>query len=228
VRDELLLPWPRTSKQVRTMNTEYYRYISYLDAQIGRVLDALEASPYAKNTIVVFSSDSGVARGSHGLIGKQSLYEHSIRVPLIIRGPGIPVGKSTDALCYLFDVLPTLGKLCDVTGPKTSEGAEFSAVLRDPTVPARPDLLFAYKSAQRAVCDKRWKLIRYPLVGRTQLFDLQADPDEIANLADKPEYKNRVAELTALLRKEMLRFGDKAPLTISNSKPAADPGTDIR
>ena len=149
VRDELLLPWPRTAAQVRTMNAEYYRYISYLDVQIGRVVDALEASPHAKNTIVVFSSDSGVARGSHGLIGKQSLYEHSIRVPLLVSGPGIPAGKTTDALCYLFDVLPTLGKLCGVSGPNSSEGAEFSAVLRDPTVPARPNLMFAYKSAQR-------------------------------------------------------------------------------
>ena len=228
VRDELLLPWPRTAAQVRTMNAEYYRYISYLDVQIGRVLDALEASSYAKNTIVVFSSDSGVARGSHGLIGKQSLYEHSVRVPLIIRGPGIPAGKTTDALCYLFDVLPTLGKLCAVPGPKTSEGAEFSAVLRDPTVPARPSLMFAYKSAQRAVCDKRWKLIRYPLVDKTQLFDLQADPNEIANLADNPEYKDRVAELTTLLGKEMLHFGDKAPLILPRGKPASGSGADIR
>ena len=228
VRDELLLPWPRTQAQVRTMNAEYYRYISYLDAQIGRLLDALDQSPYAKSTIVVFSSDSGVARGSHGLIGKQSLYEHSIRVPLIVKGPGIPEGKTTDALCYLFDVLPTLGKLCRVPGPKTSEGVELGAVLRDPTVPARPNLLFAYKSAQRAVCDSRWKLIRYPLANRTQLFDLQADPNETADLVDKPEHRNRVAELTALLSKEMLRYGDKAPLNLPKGKPAAGSDSDIR
>ena len=87
------------------MIAEYYRYISYLDAQIGRVLDALEASPYAKNTIVVFSADSGVARGSHGLIGKQNLYEFdSVRVPLIISGPGIPADNAptrcaTSSMC---------------------------------------------------------------------------------------------------------------------------------
>ena len=95
VRDEQLLPWPRTPEKVREMNAEYYRYISYLDSQIGRILDALDASPHAKNTIVVFSADSGVARGSHGLIGKQNVYEHSMRVPLIIGGPGIPAGKRT-------------------------------------------------------------------------------------------------------------------------------------
>jgi arylsulfatase A-like enzyme len=89
-RDELLLPWPRTPERMRAMIAEYYAYISYLDAQIGRVLDALRASPHAENTIVVFAADSGVARGSHGLIGKQSVYEHSVHVPLIISGPGIP------------------------------------------------------------------------------------------------------------------------------------------
>ena len=178
---------------MREMNAEYYRYISFLDAQIGRVLDALDASPHANNTIVVFSADSGVARGSHGLIGKQNLYEHSVRVPLIVKGPGIPAGKTTAALCYLFDVMPTLGKLCRVTGPKSSEGVDLSGVLRDPTMPGRQRLLFAYKSVQRAVCDDRWKLIRYPLVDRTQLFDfdLQVDPDEIVNLASKPNMATR-------------------------------------
>ena len=74
IRDEQLLPWPRPQKAVQEMNAEYYRYVSYLDAQIGRVLEILDASPHAKNTIVVFAADSGVGRGSHGLIGKQNLY----------------------------------------------------------------------------------------------------------------------------------------------------------
>jgi arylsulfatase A-like enzyme len=221
IRDEQLLPWPRTPEQVRAMLAEYYRYISYLDAQIGRVLDALAASPYAKNTIVVFSADSGVARGSHGLIGKQNLYEFdAVRVPLIISGPGIPADKRTEAMCYLFDVLPTLGKLCGVPGPKTSDGIDFSATLGDPAKPARSQLVFAYKSVQRAVCDARWKLIRYPQVDRTQLFDLQSDPHEVANLADKPEHAAKVAELMALLAKEMQSSGDTASLTVANPKPA--------
>jgi arylsulfatase A-like enzyme len=220
IRDEQLLPWPRTPEKVRAFIAEYYRYISYLDAQIGRVLDALEASPYARNTIVVFSGDSGVARGSHGLIGKQNVYEHSVRVPLIISGPGIPAGKKTDAMCYLFDVLPTLGKLCGVSGPTTSDGIEFTSTLRDPAQPARSQLMFAYKNVQRAVRDDRWKLIRYPLIDRTQLFDLQADPQEITNLAAKPEHAAKITELTALLEKEIQRDGDTASLTVPNPQPA--------
>src|SRR6516165_9911235 len=99
------------------MIAEYYRYISYLDMQVGRILDALDASPHAKNTIVVYAADSGVARGSHGLIGKQNVYEHSLRVPLLVSGPGVPAGKRSDAMVYLFDVLPTLGVQCGVKGP---------------------------------------------------------------------------------------------------------------
>ncbi len=214
IRDELLLPTPRTPESVRAMLVEYYRYISFLDAQIGRILDALAASPAAENTIVVFTSDSGVARGSHGLIGKQNLYEFdSVRVPLIVVGPGIKAGSRTDALCYLYDVLPTLGKICGIPAPATSEGIDFSGTLHNATQPARKHLVFAYKDVQRAICDERWKLIRYPVVDRTQLFDLQSDPLEITNLADAPEHAAKRAELTSLLATELKLAGDKFDLT---------------
>lgn len=221
LRDELLLPWPRTAHDVQVMLAEYYRYISYLDSQVGRVLDALEASPHAKNTIVMFTADSGVARGSHGLIGKQNLYEESVRVPLVISGPGIFAGRSTDAMCYLFDLLPTLGKLCQVSPPPASEGVEFTATLRDPTRPARSELLFAYKNVQRAVRNDRWKLIRYPQVDRTQLFDLQNDPQETNDLAGDPASSSQLAELNALIEREMARYGDTLPLHVPHPKPAA-------
>ncbi len=220
VRDEMLLAWPRPPKQVREMLAEYYRYISYLDQEIGRILDVLDASPHAKNTIVVFAADSGVARGQHGLIGKQNCYEHSLRVPLIIAGPGIPEDKRTQAMCYLFDVLPTLGKLCGVTGPRTSEGIEFTATINDSSHAARPHLVFAYKNVQRAIRDDRWKLIRYPQINKTQLFDLKVDPAEITNLAEKPEHEAEVRDLLALMALELKQFGDTAPLTSDAPLPA--------
>jgi arylsulfatase A-like enzyme len=221
IRDEKLLPWPRTEERVRAFNAEYYRYISHLDAQVGRILDALEASPHAASTIVVFSGDSGVARGSHGLIGKQNCYEHSMRVPLIIAGPGIPAGRTTDALCYLFDVLPTLGARCGVTAPATSEGLDLSAALADPDRPARASIFLGYREVQRAVRDERWKLIRYPRIDGTQLFDLQADPDEMHNLADRPEHAAKVAELLDLMQREQRAFGDEQPLVVEHPKPKA-------
>jgi arylsulfatase A-like enzyme len=203
------------------MIADYYRYISYLDSQIGRVLDALAASPHAKNTLVVFAADSGVARGGHGLIGKQNLYElDAVRVPLILAGPGIAANQRTEAMCYLFDVLPTLGKLCGVPAPAESAGIDFMATLRDAATPGRVQLLFAYKNVQRAIAQGNWKLIRYPYANQTQLFDLQLDPFEENNLADQPEHAARVAELTALLQQEMERCGDRAPLQISPTEPA--------
>jgi arylsulfatase A-like enzyme len=213
IRDEELLPWPRTASNVQRLNAEYYRYISYLDAQIGRILDALAASSSAQNTIVVFAADSGAARGSHGLIGKQSLYEHSIHVPLIISGPGIPKGKSTDALCYLFDVLPTLGTRCRVPGPRTSEGLDLNAVVDEPERAGRSRLFFAYRSVQRAVRDGRWKLIRYPQINKTQLFDLEKDPNEITDLSMRPELAGQVARMTAMLAEEMRRHSDPTPVS---------------
>ncbi len=223
IRDEQLLPWPRPPEEVRAMLGEYYRYISYLDMLIGRVMDALDASPHAKNTIVVFSADSGVARGSHGLIGKQNLYEHSMRVPLIIGGPGIPANKQTDAMCYLFDVMPTLGALCGIAAPTGSEGVDLTPSLRTPGVPARRSLLFAYRDVQRALRDERWKLIRYPQVDRTQLFDLRDDPLERNNLAERPEHAARVVAMTSALAVERKHFDDPVPLAVAaeNVKPAA-------
>lgn len=211
IRDEKLLPHPRPPDRVREMIADYYRYISYLDSQIGRVLDALDASPFAKNTIVVFAADSGVARGSHGLIGKQNLYEHSVRVPLIIAGPGIPTNATTDAMCFLFDVLPTLGAQCGVIAPPKSEGRDLIATLRDPSHEARTSLLFAYKSFQRAIATREWKLISYPKARQTQLFNLKDDPFEIHNLADKPEFASKVAEMTTLLKSEQAAAGDTNP-----------------
>src|SRR5262249_23922577 len=110
--------------------------------------------------------------------------------------------------------------LCGVTAPSTSEGIEFTATLADPSTPARRRLMFAYRNEQRAVRDERWKLIRYPLVDKTQLFDLKDDPQEVHNLAYRPDQAARFASRTPLLEKEQIHFGDTAPLTVSNPKPA--------
>ncbi len=222
VRDEKLLPWPRTEDAIKSMLADYYRYISYLDAQVGKILDALEASPHAKNTIVVYAADSGVARGSHGLIGKQNLYEFdSVLVPLIVSGPGIVQDKRTNAQCYLFDVLPTLGKRCGVEAPKESQGIDLGDVLQDPDKAGRSTMVYAYQKFQRAVSDGRWKLIRYPEIGKVQLFDLQQDPHETHDLSDEPSQAPKVNALTALLKQELKSAGDTLDLEVPHPKQAA-------
>jgi len=208
VRDEELAPRPRDPETVRRHLAAYYGMVSHMDSEIGRILDALRETGRDKDTLVVFASDQGLAIGSHGLLGKQNLYDHSVRTPLVFCGPGVPRGGQSDALCYLFDVFPTL---CDLTGmkaPATVEGQSLAPILSGKAAKAR-DLVFgAYRDVQRMVRTDRWKLIRYPKVGRAQLFDLKEDPEETRDLSADPACAARIAELDALLRKEQKKLGD--------------------
>ena len=219
IRDEELAPWPRTAEIVRQHLADYYASIEFLDAQIGRILAALDASGQAENTIILFASDHGLAIGSHGLFGKQNLYDHSMHTPLILAGPGIPAGKKSDALCYLLDIFPTLGALAAVEPPDGSEGRSLAPILAGSTDTHRASILTAYAKVQRAVRDERWKLIVYPEVNRTQLFDLHADPAEMRDLAADPPHAAEVQRLTALLRAEQNLADDTQPLTTENPQP---------
>ncbi len=212
-RDENLAPWPRTQDVISDQLAEYYGLIEHLDVQIGRVLDALAASPFAENTYIVFAADHGIALGSHGLLGKQSVYEHSMRAPLIIAGPGIPHGE-TRALTYLLDVAPTLYTLLGIDAPGPLDGVSLAPVWRGEKSSVRDAIFLAYENSQRAIVESQWKLIRYPLINYTQLFDLANDPYEMQNLAEIPEYADRVDALMDRLRAEQAHYGDGAPLTV--------------
>ena len=169
---------------------------------------------------MIFSGDNGLSLGEHGLFGKQNLYEFGgMHVPLVIAGPGIPKGRS-DALVYLMDLFPTFAGFGGATLPAGVEGKDLRPVLEGRQSKVRDVLYTAYRPCQRAVRDDRWKLIRYPLVDRTQLFDLQNDPHELNNLADKPKHAAKLTDMTALLEKEMARYADPAPLKVANPKPA--------
>jgi arylsulfatase A-like enzyme len=197
---------------VRGELADYYAAITFMDQQIGRILAALEASGQAGNTIIVFSSDHGLAIGSHGLMGKQNLYEHSMRAPLIIAGPGLPSSKRTAAMCHLLDIFPTLGDLCGVTAPAGSEGISLAPVLREQATVARPLIGTAYRGVQRALTDGRWKLIAYPKVPRVQLFDLLNDPDERFDLAGDRANSERLTDLLAKLHAWQRENDDPLPL----------------
>jgi arylsulfatase A-like enzyme len=221
VRDEKLAPWPRTAENIRAQLADYYALITFMDAQIGRILAALEKTGAAQDTLVVFASDQGLALGSHGLMGKQNLYECSMRVPLIFAGPGIPSGQQREALCYLTDVYPTIGELTGVKPPPGCEGRSLAAVIAGRESGVRSTLLTGYRNVQRAVTDGRWKLIRYPQVNVTQLFDLQSDPHEMQDLATRPEHAGKLKELLVRLSAEQAVHGDTLPLEASQTKAAA-------
>ncbi len=220
IRDELLSPWPRSKNEIRRTLHEYYATISGLDRHIGRVLQTLTDLGIDGNTIVVFSADQGIAVGSHGLLGKQNLYEHSTKAPLIFAGPGIARGRG-DALVYLLDIYPTVADLIGAAAPLDIDGVSFKPVVTGHATQARREIFLAYRHLQRAVRDDRWKMIRYPQVGVTQLFDLRADPHERRNLAASPSQARRVAEMTALMRQWQKHLGDTDPLVVERQQPAA-------
>ncbi len=194
-RDEVLLPIPRDPAQVREELATYYAILTHMDAQIGRILAALDSTGQRENTIVIFTSDHGLALGSHGLLGKQNMYEHTIGVPLILAGPGIPVGERRATQCYLRDLFPTACELTAIAIPESVRGASLVPALRDATVAVHPFVVGYFTDVQRMLRDERWKWIEYPRAGRTQLFDLQSDPDEMTNLADDLAQAGRIVEM---------------------------------
>ena len=191
-----------------------------MDYHLGRLLKTLDELQLDEDTIVVFSSDQGLAMGSHGLFGKQNIYEAGMKAPLVFAGPGFPHGDS-DALVYQLDIYPTLGDLVGAPIPAGLDGKSFKPVLQGKTVQARSEIFLAYREVQRAVRDERWKLIRYPQVDVTQLFDLKNDPDEIHNLAGEPSQAGRVSALLARMKAEQQKFGDTLPLGVDNARPSA-------
>ena len=208
IRDEKLMGWPRTREQISAALADYYACIEGMDAQIARVVAALEAKGRLEDTIILFTSDHGLALGSHGLLGKQNLYEHSMRPPAVIAGPGVPVGRRTDALCYLYDLTATVGDLAGVPAPEQSEGKSLTPVLRDKQPGLRDELLLAYRNVQRALVTPEWKLIEYPVARKTELFQLVRDPDERVNRADDPAEAPRRADLEARLKAARQAVGD--------------------
>lgn len=204
-RDELLAPFPRTEADTKQQLADYYGLITHLDHWIGEVLKSLGQSGKSENTIVVFSSDSGLAVGSHGLFGKQSLYDDGgIHVPFVISGAGIPRNQRRNDLCYTFDIYPTLCELTSTVIPTSVTGKSLQRRVVDKgSEKIRKELYFGYRTFQRAVRDPEYKLIEY-CVGddrHTQLFNIVKDPDETVDLSTDPAY----AKILANMRKRLER-----------------------
>lgn len=219
IRDENLAPRPRTPEVVRAHKAAYYAMITHTDAQVGRILDALEEAGELDDTIIVFAGDNGLAVGRHGLMGKQNLYDHSVRVPLIMSGPGIPRNAQARGLCCLQDLFPTLCALSGLEVPATVEGRNLVSMLEDPSHAGRDSMFLAYRHLQRGVrTDDDWKLIEYNVRGErtTQLFDTIADPHELADLSADPQHAGRLQEMRALLVKHMREQDDFCDLEKPN------------
>lgn len=224
VRDELLMPRPLDPGALQKEIASYYGMISHHDRHLGRVLEVLEQQGDLGNTIVVYLSDHGLALGRHGLIGKQNLYNPSVRVPLILRGPGVPAGERRTQLAYSLDLYATLCELAGLSAPAGVDSRSLVPALRRSSEAVRNTLCCAYMDCQRMVTDGRWKLISYRVSGddRIQLFDLENDPDEMLDLASHPSCLPIIHRLQGQLRNWQTSVGDRWMNDSQDAAPVAD------
>jgi arylsulfatase A-like enzyme len=189
---------------------EYYAIISHMDAQIGRILGALQASGRADNTYVILTADHGLAVGEHGLMGKQNQYECSMRMPLILAGPGIQPGKRVDEMVYQHSMYATTCDLAGVPIPPHVEFPSLAPMLHADQPQPIHDAMFGWlTNLQRSVRTRQHKLIFYAPINRFQLFDLERDPWETHDLIDDPTYAEVKSTMIATLKQKQKELGDK-------------------
>lgn len=214
LRDEALAPFPRTEYAVKVHRQEYYALLSHMDEQIGKVLDALEASGKIDNTYIFFSADHGLSVGHHGLIGKQSMFDHSVRIPMMVVGPGIPKGKRLNQDVYLQDIMATSLELAGVDKPDYVQFNSFMDIINGERKESHYDdgVYGAYIDVQRMIRKDGFKLLIYPKIKKVLLFDLENDPHEMNDLSENPEYSKKVQTLFADLLKLQKEMDDTLSL----------------
>jgi arylsulfatase A-like enzyme len=161
--------------------------ISFVDAQVGRVLDALEQSPHAYNTLIFLFSDHGYHLGEKTRVSKQGLWEESTRVPMIISEPGQVDSPISYRPVGLIDLYPALVELCELPRLSANSGRSLSPLLDDPNAKWRHSVLTTYPRGNHALRSERYRYIRYD-GGSEELYDHQGGPNEWTNLASHPEY----------------------------------------
>jgi len=208
-RDEVIVPAPRIAEDVKLERDVYFTLVANLDAQVGRIIRALEEAGVMDRTLIIFSSDHGLALGSHGLMGKQNQYEHTIGVPLIIAGPGVQAGARSAVQCYLRDLFPTVGDLTGIATPPSLEGRSLAAVLHGGTEENYGAIFGRFTDTQRMMrTADGWKLIWYPKLARSQLFHVSEDPDELRDLAQDRSEGERLIALMSVLQAWLRKQGD--------------------
>lgn len=215
LRDEALAPFPRTKYAIKVHRSEYYAIISHMDEQIGRVLEILQESGEADNTYIFFSADHGLAVGNHGFLGKQNMYDHSVRVPFIVVGPSVPKNITLDVDIYLQDIMPTS---LEIAGLNIPDYVEFNSLM--PFIQGKrkssfyPSVYGCYLSdKQRMIRSDGYKLIVYPQIKVMRLYNLDNDPLELTDLALNPEYQNIKNRLFLKLLELQKQMDDPLDLT---------------
>lgn len=215
LRDERLAPFPRTPYSVKVHTQEYYAIITHMDQQIGRIIQRLEETGRDKNTYILFSADHGLGCGKQGLLGKQNMYDHSMRVPLIIAGPDIPPNEKRNMQVYLQDLMATS---IDLAGIDKLEFIDFNSLIpmiKNPDLPGPYSSIYgAYMNLQRMVRTDIYKLIFYPEAGVYRLYDMINDPDELNDIAGDPDNINIIMKLSEQLKKQQEIMNDTLDLSM--------------
>lgn len=159
----------------------YLASVSYADAQLGRVLDALEQGPNAHDTVVVFLSDNGYHLGEKDKWAKHSLWQRTTNVPFIIAGPGVPSGKTTSTVASTLDIFPTLTRMAGVQSPANLDGTDLASILRHPERSSGRKILISGNEGEYAVVTDKWRYIRYGFGGE-ELYKTRSDRNEWHNL----------------------------------------------
>lgn len=202
------LPEPRhkflvEADQWKNLVRSYLACTSFVDSQVGRVLDALEASGKADNTIIVLWSDHGWHLGEKAITGKNTLWDRSTRVPLIFAGPGVTPGGRCEQPAELLDIYPTLLDLCQLPAGESLEGHSLLPQLKDANTSRTWPAITTHNHDNHGVRSKNWRYIRYA-DGSEELYDMRADPNEWKNLASDPAFAKVVAEHRRWLPKSRL------------------------
>ncbi len=222
VRDEKLAPFPRTPYSVQVNRQEYYAIITHMDQQIGRILSALKETGQEDNTWIFFTADHGLGCGNHGLLGKQNMFDHSMRVPFMVVGPGVEAEHKVGQRIYLQSVMATALELASGSVPEDVEFESVLPLLKDGQPEVTGDVYGAYTETQRMMTVGDEKLILYPKTGVSLLFDLKNDPDEITDLSSKNGSLARKRKLFQEFLKHQKIVGDKLDVTDAFSELAGD------
>ena len=220
LRDERLAPFPRTEFAVNVHRQEYYAILTFMDKQIGRILDALDASGMKDNTYIIFTADHGLGVGHHGLLGKQNMYDHSMRVPFLIAGPGIEAGKQIKQPIYLQDAMATSLDLAKAEKPEYVEFQSLMPIIKGQKTTNVKSVYGKYINWQRMVIKDDWKLIMYPYAEKKmRLYNLAKDPDEMYDQIDNPEYASVVSMLREEFKALQKLMGDNLDIDKPGNRP---------
>src|SRR5690606_7910667 len=216
IRDEHLAPWPRPEWMIREQTAHYHAMIDHIDRSVQRLITALNQNGKLRNTLIIYSADNGLALGSHGLLGTQHRYDHSLKLPMVIHGPGVKPGVIHEHPVARFDLMPTILDAAGAGIPDDLDARSLTPALAGNPHPIRERIsssVFFGDLDIHQLRDGAWKVIRYPRLDKTELFNIASDPDEMHDLSGEREHAPRVHAMLAALAREMKASGVDRPLT---------------